>query len=77
MDAEVVIKGGEMLGAFRNCGKMSAASWIEPGHDGVEFTARCENRGDTVRRLTVKPGDSFPEWICRSQCDDCLKTPNV
>ena len=72
-----IAKGGVMLAAYRPCGKISAASWIEPGHEGDEFTARCEARGDTVRKITLAAGEEMPEWICRSQCDDCYKTPNV
>lgn len=64
-----------MLAAFRLCGRMSAARWldhtIERNAGDDEFIDRVTQRGDVVRVVDVPRGAAPPEPICESGCARC------
>ena len=64
-----------MLAAFRNCGRMSAARWLdhptERSADDAAFIDRVTQRGDAVRVIDVPRGAALPAPICASGCSQC------
>lgn len=66
---------GFMYLAKRPCGKISAASWDDPGHekDVAKSVASWIRRGDTVERVERFEGDPMPEW-CAGNCERCKPT---
>ena len=63
--------------ARRECGKVSAMRWDDPGaeKEAAKSLAEWVRRGDQVERVERYGNDPLPEWICRSGCTDCI-TPN-
>ena len=66
---------GFMYIAKRPCGRVSATSWDEKGHEKsiAKDVAEWIKRGDKVERIERFEGDPQPEWICKSGCNECRK----
>lgn len=66
---------GGLYIARRNCGKVSAMCWDDPGseRDTAKSVAMYIRRGDMVERVERYENDPQPEWICRSGCTDCTE----
>lgn len=65
------IRLGFMYVARRPCGKVSAMSWDDPGHEKetAKSVANWIKRGDKIERIERFEGDPMPEWVC----DACRK----
>lgn len=68
---ELKARLGFMYVAKRPCGKVSAMTWDDPGHEKsiAKSVSRWIKRGDTVERHERFEGDPMPEWACRGGCD--------
>lgn len=61
---------GALLGyqyiAKRQCGRVSAACWDDPGHEKstAKFVAEQIKRGLQIERVACHKGDQQPAWIC-------------
>ena len=64
---------GFMYLAKRPCGRVSAMSWDEPGHEKntAKHVAEWIARGDKVERVERFEGEKSPEFICNPGCTAC------